>query len=82
MDAITQAEGFYYAIQRLVEAGCIENREDETMLAFHSGDRWGDVSKRLQWVWGHGDLWSGPTLLTVTQMRDGRFNYVFNIERL
>lgn len=82
MDAVTRSEGFDYAVQNLKEAGCIENHGDETMFAFHSRHRWSEVRNWLQKVWGHGDSWSGPTLITVTQMKDGKFNYVFKIERL
>lgn len=82
MDATTRAEGFYYSVQHLLQAGCIENEGDETTFAFHSGERWSAVREKLQKVWGYGTCWGGPSLITVTNMRDGRANYVFRIERL
>lgn len=82
MDDTTKAEGFYYSVGHLIEAGCIENHDDETMFAFHSTDTWDDVSRHLRKVWGYGNCWGGPHLLKQSSIKDGRTNYVFKVDRL
>ena len=79
MDAMTKAEGFYYSIDHLAEAGCIRNHNEDGVLAIHSADEWSAVSDNLKAVWGYQNAWTGPKLLKKSPMADGRTNYVFQI---
>jgi len=79
MDAITEAEGFYYSIGHLVDAGCVQNHNEDGVLAIHSSKDWATTSECLKGVWGYGHAWSGPKLLKSSPMTDGRTNFVFQI---